>query len=45
MLVYIYSRINGRTTIRATLWQPQLTAEQAAAELIDYQPTAQEPTP
>jgi len=33
MLVYIYSRINGKVTIRATLWQKQLTDEQIAAEL------------
>jgi len=43
MLVYIYSRINGQIKIRATLWQKQLTAEQAAAELLGYPPTTKEP--
>jgi len=33
MLVYLYTRINGITKIRATLWSPQLTAEQIEEEL------------
>ena len=33
MLVYYYSRINGKVTTRATTWQKQLTDEQIAAEV------------
>lgn len=40
MLVYVYSRINGRVKTRATLWSPQLTDEQIAAELGPVSGTA-----
>ena len=43
MLVYYYSRINGRVKIRCTLWSPQLTDEQLAAELATI--PQEEPTP
>jgi hypothetical protein len=36
MLVYYYSRINGKITVRTTLWSPQLTDEQITTELEGY---------
>lgn len=33
MLVYYYSRINGRIKIRCTLWSPQLPPAELAQEI------------